>query len=28
MYRLEIVTPEGIVYSGDVYQTVVNTADG
>jgi len=28
MYKLEIVTPEGIVYSGDVYQTVVNTADG
>lgn len=28
MYKLEIVTPEGIVYSGDVYQTIVNTADG
>ncbi|RMA97786.1 ATP synthase F1 subunit epsilon [Hydrogenothermus marinus] len=28
MYKLEIVTPEGIVYSGEAYQTVVNTADG
>ncbi len=28
MYKLEIVTPEGIVYSDEVYQTVVNTADG
>jgi F-type H+-transporting ATPase subunit epsilon len=28
MYKLEIVTPEGVVYSGEVYQTVVNTADG
>jgi len=28
MYKLEIVTPEGVVYSDEVYQTVVNTADG
>jgi F-type H+-transporting ATPase subunit epsilon len=28
MYHLEVVTPEGIVFKGDVYQTVVNTADG
>ncbi len=29
MYRLEVVTPEGVVFSGeDIYQTVVNTADG
>ncbi len=28
MYKLEIVSPQGIIYSGDVYQTVVNTADG
>ncbi len=29
MYRLEVVTPEGVVFSGeDIYQTVINTADG
>ncbi len=28
MYPLEVVTPEGIVYKGEVEQTVVNTADG
>lgn len=29
MYRLEVVTPNGVVFSSeDVYQTVVNTADG
>jgi len=28
MYHLEVVTPEGIVFKGDVYQTVLNTADG
>ncbi len=28
MYKLEIVSPKGIIYSDDVYQTVVNTADG
>ncbi len=28
MYPLEVVTPKGIIYKGDVYQTVVNTADG
>ncbi len=28
MYKLEIVSPQGIIFSGDVYQTVVNTADG
>ncbi len=28
MYKLEIVTPTKVIYSGDVYQTVVPTADG
>ncbi|GAB6071764.1 ATP synthase F1 subunit epsilon [Venenivibrio stagnispumantis] len=28
MYKLEVVTPTGHVFSGDVYQTVINTADG
>ncbi len=28
MYPLEVVTPEGIVFKGEVEQTVVNTADG
>ena len=28
MYKLEVVTPEGIVFDDDVYMTVVKTADG
>ncbi|ACO03315.1 MAG TPA: ATP synthase F1 subunit epsilon [Persephonella sp.] len=28
MYPLEVVTPEGIVFKGEVEQTVINTADG
>ncbi len=28
MYPLEVVTPEGIIYKGEVDQTVINTADG
>ena len=29
MYRLEVVTPAGVVFSGEnIYQTVINTADG
>ena len=28
MYRLDVVTPTGSVFSGDVYQTVITTADG
>jgi len=28
MYHLEVVTPEGIIFKGDVFQVVVNTADG
>ena len=28
MYPLEVVTPEGIIYKGEVSQTVINTADG
>ena len=29
MYRLEVVTPTGVVFSGEnIYQTVINTADG
>ncbi|WP_457642546.1 ATP synthase F1 subunit epsilon [Persephonella sp.] len=28
MYPLEVVTPEGIVFKGEVEQTVISTADG
>ncbi len=28
MYHLEVVTPEGYVFKGDVEQTVINTSDG
>ncbi len=28
MYKLEIVTPQGVVFSDDVDMTTVNTADG
>lgn len=28
MYRLDVVSPKGLVFSGDVYQTVITTADG
>ncbi|MDQ7056341.1 MAG: ATP synthase F1 subunit epsilon [Persephonella sp.] len=28
MYQLEVVTPNGIVFQGEVEQTVVNTSDG
>ena len=28
MYQLEVVTPEGIVFQGEVEQTVINTSDG
>ncbi|HEV09346.1 MAG TPA: ATP synthase F1 subunit epsilon [Sulfurihydrogenibium azorense] len=28
MYRLDVVTPLGNVFSGEVYQTVITTADG
>ncbi|NPA53138.1 MAG: ATP synthase F1 subunit epsilon [Aquificae bacterium] len=28
MYPLEVVTPKGIIYKGEAYQTVVRTADG
>ena len=28
MYQLEVVTPEGYVFKGDVNQTVINTSDG
>ncbi|MEZ0324175.1 MAG: ATP synthase F1 subunit epsilon [Hydrogenothermaceae bacterium] len=28
MYKLDVVTPKGLVFSGDVYQTVITTADG
>jgi len=28
MYRLDVVTPTGSVFSCDVYQTVITTADG
>ncbi|WP_457638998.1 ATP synthase F1 subunit epsilon [Persephonella sp.] len=28
MYQLEVVTPKGIVYQGEVEQTVINTSDG
>ncbi len=28
MYQLEVVTPNGIVFQGEVEQTVINTSDG
>ncbi len=28
MYHLEVVTPEGYIFKGDVEQTILNTADG
>lgn len=28
MYKLDVVSPKGVVFSGDVYQTVITTADG
>ncbi len=28
MYKLDVVTPTGSIFSGDVYQTVITTADG
>ncbi len=28
MYQLEVVTPKGIVFQGEVEQTVINTSDG
>ncbi|MCX7761175.1 MAG: ATP synthase F1 subunit epsilon [Hydrogenothermaceae bacterium] len=28
MYKLDVVTPKGIIFTGDVYQTVITTADG
>lgn len=28
MYKLDVVSPKGLVFSGDVYQTVITTADG
>ncbi|RUM57759.1 MAG: ATP synthase F1 subunit epsilon [Persephonella sp.] len=28
MYHLEVVTPEGYVFKGDVEQAVINTSDG
>lgn len=28
MYHLEVVTPEGYVFKGDVEQVVINTSDG
>ncbi len=28
MYPLEVVTPTGIIYKGEAYQTVIRTADG
>ncbi|NPA12786.1 MAG: ATP synthase F1 subunit epsilon [Aquificae bacterium] len=28
MYQLEVVSPQGIIFEGDVEQTVINTSDG
>ncbi|NPA58134.1 MAG: ATP synthase F1 subunit epsilon [Aquificae bacterium] len=28
MYQLEVVTPNGIIFQGEVEQTVINTSDG
>ncbi len=28
MYQLKVVSPKGIIFQGDVYQTVINTAEG
>ncbi len=28
MYKLDVVTPVGSIFSGDVYQTVITTEDG
>lgn len=28
MYKLDIVSPKGLIFSSDVYQTVITTADG
>lgn len=28
MYKLDVVTPKGLAFTGEVYQTVITTADG